>query len=233
MLVWQLVAQQMSAAILPTPQRTVNALIALIERGELQTAWGQSAVQVAVAMVLSALLGVGLGVLFGWYRKLDQLFSPLFGSLFLMPRVALIPLIALWFGLQDVAKVMLIMAFSFFEIFFTVRNGVKSVESEYVDVARAYCVPQGRTLRTVVMPAIRPYIITGLRLGLVYALVGVVLAGFFLEANGIGGMIYDLGSNFRTAELMAALFSVMVVGLAVNLGLRQLETRLTPWQVSR
>ncbi|ACZ90263.1 ABC transporter permease [Streptosporangium roseum] len=233
LLVWQQVAQRMSAAILPTPARVGAAAGDLLAGGELASAWGQTAVQVTVAMAVAAVAGVGLGLLFGWYRPLDRFLSPLLGALFLTPRIALVPLIALWFGLQDLAKIVLILAFGFFEVFFTVRDGVRDLERSHVELARAYCVPPGRMLRSVVLPAARPYVLTGLRLGLVHALVGVVLAGFFLETSGIGGLIYNLGAAFRTAELIAALLSVMAVGLAVNVGLRRLEVRLTPWQVAR
>ncbi|MBB4918148.1 ABC transporter permease [Streptosporangium saharense] len=233
LLVWQQVAQRLPAAILPTPVRVGAAARDLLTGGELALAWGQTVTQVAVAMALASVAGVGLGLLLGWYRPLDQLLSPLLGALFLTPRIALVPLIALWFGLQDLAKIVLILAFGFFEVFFTVRDGVRGMERSYLELARAYGVPTWRTLRTVVLPAARPYVLTGLRLGLLHALVGVVLAGFFLETSGIGGLIYNLGAALRTAELVAALLSVMVVGLAVNVGLRRLEARLTPWQVTR
>ncbi|GII90509.1 ABC transporter permease [Sinosporangium siamense] len=233
LLAWQLAAQNVSVAVLPTPRRVWEGMAGLLERGDLQLAWGQTAVQVAAGMLLSAVFGVVLGVLIGWFKPVDDAISPLLNAVFLMPRIALVPLIALWFGLQDTAKIALILSFSFFEIFFTVRNGVKTIENEFVEVAKAYCIPQWTVLRKVVLPAITPYVMTGLRLGLVYALVGVVLGGFFLESNGIGGLIYALGSDFRTAELIAALFTVMLVGLAVNLGLHRLENLLAPWKVTR
>ncbi|MBB5631393.1 ABC transporter permease [Sphaerisporangium krabiense] len=230
--VWQQVAQRTPAAILPTPARVAGAAVELAGGGELGRAWGETALQVAAAMVVAAVGGVGLGVLLGWYRPLDRLVSPVLGALFLTPRIALVPLVALWFGLEDLAKIVLIVAFGFFEVFFTVRDGVRALEASHVELARSYCVPRSRMLYAVVLPAARPYVLGGLRLGLLHALVGVVLAGFFLESSGIGGLIYTLGSAFRTAELIAALASVMAVGLAVNVGLRRLELRLTPWQVA-
>ncbi|MEV7012872.1 ABC transporter permease subunit [Streptosporangium sp. NPDC051022] len=233
LLIWQQVAQRLPAAILPTPARVGAAAGGMLAGGELARAWGQTVVQVAAAMAVASVAGVGLGLLLGWYRPLDRLLSPLLGALFLTPRIALVPLIALWFGLQDLAKIVLILAFGLFEVLFTVRDGVRGLERSYVELGRAYRVPPGRMLRGVVLPAARPYVLTGLRLGLLHALVGVVLAGFFLETSGIGGLIYNLGAALRTAELIVALLSVMVVGLLINVGLRRLETRLTPWQVAR
>jgi sulfonate transport system permease protein len=75
-----------------------------------------------------------------------------------------------------------------------------------------------------------PYVVTGLRLGLLHGMVGVVLVGFFLENNGIGGLLYYHGQDFRVSALFAGLFTVMLVGLAVNITLKSLERRLAPWR---
>jgi ABC-type nitrate/sulfonate/bicarbonate transport system permease component len=120
--------------------------------------------------------------------------------------------------------------FSFFEIFFTVRNGVQTVDAEFIEVARSYSIPERQMLTKVVMPAILPYIATGLRLGLLHGMVGVVLVGFFLENNGIGGLLYYEGQDFRIAGLFAGLFTVMVVGLVINQTLRWVERRVAPWR---
>lgn len=85
-------------------------------------------------------------------------------------------------------------------------------------------------LRKVVLPGVLPFVAAGLRLGLLASLVGVVLAGFFFQVNGIGGLIYQAGSTFRTADLFVAVGSLMVVALAISSGLRALEARLMPWR---
>jgi ABC-type nitrate/sulfonate/bicarbonate transport system permease component len=148
------------------------------------------------------------------------------------PRIALLPIITLWLGFGDGAKILVVFLFSFFEIFFTVRNGVRTIDAEYVEVSRAYCVSERTMLQKVVLPASIPFVITGLRLGLLHGMVGVVLAGFFLENNGIGGLIFEAGTNFRVPALFAALLTVMLVGVAINQTLRTLERRVAPWRAA-
>jgi sulfonate transport system permease protein len=173
---------------------------------------------------------VTLGILFGRYRTAGDLFEPQLNALFMTPRIALLPIISLWLGFGEPAKILVVFLFSFFEIFFTVRNGVRTIDREYVEVAQAYCVPERTMLQKVVLPASLPFVITGLRLGLLHGMVGVVLVGFFLENNGIGGLIFNFGQNFRVPGLFAALVTVMGVGMAINVTLRWLERRVAPWR---
>jgi ABC-type nitrate/sulfonate/bicarbonate transport system permease component len=210
----------------------VGALVEMSTDGTLADAWSESLVILVVGLALASTSGVTLGIIFGRFRYLDRFLEPILTGLFMTPKVALLPLIALWLGYQDPAKILVVFLFSFFEIFFTVRNGVRTVDREYVEVARAYSISEATMLRKVVLPATIPYVITGLRLGMLHGMVGVVLAGFFLETNGIGGLIFDAGGSFRVPELFAALLTVAGVGLGISLGIRMLERTIAPWRVA-
>jgi ABC-type nitrate/sulfonate/bicarbonate transport system permease component len=213
-----------------SPGRMFNTLQEMIADGTLVAAWSETLVVLVTALALAAIVGVTLGILLGRFRTASDLLEPELTALFLTPRIALLPLIALWFGFGDTAKIVVVFLFGFFEIFFSVRNGVRNVEAEFIEVARAYCIPERVMLTKVVVPAALPYVATGLRLGLLHGMVGVVLVGFFLENNGIGGLLYNEAQDFRIAGLFAGLLSVAIVGMAVNTTLRRVEQRLAPWR---
>ena len=82
----------------------------------------------------------------------------------------------------------------------------------------------------VVLPASLPFVVTGLRLGMLHGFVGLVLAGFFLENSGIGGLVFNEGTNFRSFGLLAALFTVAIVGVVLNSSLYRLERIVAPWR---
>jgi ABC-type nitrate/sulfonate/bicarbonate transport system permease component len=227
---WQWLSTRVSRALMPSPERTWEALRGLLDDGTLATAWRESAVQILLGMGIAGTLGVTLGIIAGRYRTLDRLTSPVAIVLFLTPRIAFVPLIAIWLGYDGSAKIVLIVLFSFFEIFFTVKRGVQAVEERYYELGAAYCIPERDVVRKIVLPAVLPYVMTGLRLGLLASLVGVVLAGFFFEVNGIGGLIYQAGSTFHTAELFVAVGSLSLVALTISNGLRRLEDMLMPWR---
>jgi ABC-type nitrate/sulfonate/bicarbonate transport system permease component len=228
---WEILGAVLPRVVFASPGRTLDALVKLVTTGELWAIWGESIWIMVVALVLASTTGILLGLLFGRFRVMDRLFEPVTTSLFMTPRVALLPLIALWLGYQEPAKIVLIFLFSFFEIFFTVRNGVRTIDAEFVEVARSYCIPERVMLRRVILPAAIPYVITGLRLGLLHGMVGVVVAGFLLENNGIGGYIFNAGSSFHIPQLFASLLTVAAVGVAISVGIRLLERAVAPWKV--
>ena len=232
LLLWEGLSRIIKPIIFTSPARAVAAFQEMIEDGTLVQAWVDTLFVLVTALSLAAVIGVVAGILLGRFRTASDLVEPQVTALFLTPRVALLPIIALWFGFGDTSKIIVVFLFSFFEIFFTVRNGVRTIDAEYIEVARAYCIPERTLLQKVVMPAALPYIVTGLRLGLLHGMVGVVLVGFFLENNGIGGLLYYHGQDFRVPALFAGLFTVMLVGMALNQTLKSLERRVAPWRVA-
>ncbi len=231
LLLWEGLSRVIRPIIFTSPARAVDALAEMINDGTLLQAWADTLFVLVTALSLAAVVGVTAGILLGRFRTASDLVEPQVTALFLTPRVALLPIIALWFGFGETAKIIVVFLFSFFEIFFTVRNGVRTIDAEYVEVARAYCIPERTMLQKVVVPAALPYVVTGLRLGLLHGMVGVVLVGFFLENNGIGGLLYYHGQDFRVPALFAGLFTVMLVGMAINFSLQWLERRVAPWRV--
>ena len=231
LLLWEGLSRVIRPIIFTSPARAVDAMAEMINDGTLLQAWADTLFILVTALSLAAVIGVTAGILLGRFRTASDLVEPQVTALFLTPRVALLPIIALWFGFGETAKIIVVFLFSFFEIFFTVRNGVRTIDAEYVEVARAYCIPERTMLQKVVVPAALPYVVTGLRLGLLHGMVGVVLVGFFLENNGIGGLLYYHGQDFRVPALFAGLFTVMLVGMAINFSLQWLERRVAPWRV--
>lgn len=230
MLLWEGISRVVRPIIFTSPGRALDAFTKMVRDGSLLEAWQETLFVLVTALTIAAILGVTLGILLGRYRTASDLLEPELNAVFMTPRIALLPIITLWLGFGDGAKILVVFLFSFFEIFFTVRNGVRTIDAEYVEVSRAYCVPERTMLLKVVLPASIPFVITGLRLGLLHGMVGVVLAGFFLENNGIGGLIFEAGTNFRVPVLFAALLTVMLAGVTMNQSLRWLERRAAPWR---
>ena len=226
---WEVFGRRTSTVTFASVTRTWDALWEMTVSGDLWKAWRSDLAIMFTALAISAVAGIILGFVMGRYRSIDNTVEPVFVGVFMTPKIALLPIIALWLGFQFNAKVLIVILFSFFEVFFTVRDGIKVTNAEYVDVARSYSIPEGMMLTKIIAPATAPYIITGLRLGLLHGMVGVVLAGFFLEANGIGGLIANQTNEYRMHTTFAGMLTVMAVGVSINLGLRLLERWVTPW----
>jgi sulfonate transport system permease protein len=226
---WEIFGRRTSTVTFASASRTWAAFREMSADGTLWDAWRADFLVMVTALAIATAAGLVLGFAFGRYRLADLFFEPVFNGIFMIPKIALLPIIALWLGFQFQAKVLVVILFCFFEIFFTVRSGVQATDAQYIDVAKAYMIPESMMLRKIVVPATIPYIITALRLGLLHGLVGVVLAGFFLENIGIGGLISNETGEFKMDTTFAAMITVMFVGISINLGLRWLERRISPW----
>jgi len=219
----------MEPILFASPERTVTAFIAMVQDGTLLTAWRQDLVLLFTALVIAAVTGVAMAIILGRFRVVDQLLEPIVNGVFMTPKIALLPIIALWLGFQLPAKIVVVWMFGFFDVFFIVRSGLRAIDADYVQVARAYCLPERALFRYIMVPASLPYIVTGLRLGLLHGMVGLVLAGFFLESNGIGGLISNADSNYDMASVFAILLTVAVFAAGINSGLRLAQSRIAPW----
>jgi ABC-type nitrate/sulfonate/bicarbonate transport system permease component len=226
---WQVASQLMGQLLMPSPARTVDSFAELITTGELADAWSETLFIMAVGLGSIAVLGIGLGMVLGRFRLADTFLDPVLTGLFMLPKLALVPIVALWLGYQEPAKIVYIFLFGFFEVLFVVRNGVRSMEAEYVEVARSYVVPERTMLLKIILPASIPFVITGLRLGLLRGIEGAVIAGFFFESNGVGGLIFNAGVSFQPEILFAGLATVAAVGITINLVLHAAERRVAPW----
>lgn len=231
--VWQVASMLMGRLLMPSPARTVESFIELVETGELLDAWLETLFILGAGLGGIAVVGISLGILLGRFRLADTFLDPVLTGLFMLPKLALLPIVALWLGYQEPAKIVYIFLFGFFEVLFTVRSGVRAMEAEYVEVARSYAIPERVMLRSIILPASLPFVVTGLRLGLLRGIEGAVIAGFLLESNGIGGLIFNAGVSFQPEILFAGLATVAVVGISINVALHAVERRVAPWTVER
>jgi sulfonate transport system permease protein len=233
LIVWQLASIVMGPLLMPSPQRTLESFIGLVETGELLHVWMETFYVLGVGLAGIAIIGISLGIFLGRYRIADTFVDPVVTGLFMLPKLALLPIVALWLGYQDPAKIVYIFLFGFFEVLFTVRAGVRAMQAEFVEVARAYVVPERKLMTSIILPASLPFVVTGLRLGLLRGIEGAVIAGFLLESNGIGGLIFNAGMSFRPELLFAGLATVAAVGIGINVVLHAAERRIAPWSARK
>ena len=144
--------------------------------------------------------------------------------------VALVPVIVLWVGFGPVAKVVVVFLFSVFAIVLNTARGVREVDPRLVEVARSYLASEPALWRDVVLPSALPYIVTGIRLAVGRALVGVVIAEFYTSIAGLGFLIVAYANTFQTARVFVPVVILMLLGVALTWALRGIERWLAPWQ---
>ncbi|MBV9120037.1 MAG: ABC transporter permease [Chloroflexi bacterium] len=229
LLIWEVVAHRVNPLFLTGPSAIAEAGVQLTQDGELGKAIVSSLQTLAIGYVIAAVAGVGLGLVMGWYRRVDWVLDPLINALYATPNVALIPLIILWFGLGVPSKIVIVLLAALFPIIINTYAGVRGINASLVEVAQAYGARGGQLFTKIALPASMPYIMTGLRLAVGRAIVGMVVAEMFTRLAGLGGMIATYSGSFATDKVFVAIIVLSAGGVGLTELLKLLEARISPW----
>jgi ABC-type nitrate/sulfonate/bicarbonate transport system permease component len=217
-------------AELSSPSRVAQSAIAYIGTREFFADFASSALEFVVGFGLAVIVGIGLGFATGWFRRLELLLDPIINFLYAAPRIAMTPLIVLWFGIDLASKVVVIFLMAVFPIIINTAVGVRSVDGDLRDLARSFNASGWQLLRTIVVPSAIPFIVTGLRLAIGVAFIGVVVGEFVAATSGIGFAIQQAASSFEVDRVFVGLIIIGFAGVALTEALRHLETRLARWK---
>ena len=232
LLTWQILGGRAGsvADLVASPTAVARATMALAASGELIHHGWVSLQELAAGFALAAVVGVALGVALGRSRLLRGLLDPVVMAFNVTPRFALLPLLVVWLGVGVASKVAVVFLGALFPIIVNTQAGAQHVDPLWVRATRALGARPLQVAVKVVLPATLPAVMTGLRLGLGRAVVGVIVAEMYVSLAGVGQLLMLYGNAGRTAELIALATLVALCGSLGVAGLRRLETRLSPWR---
>jgi NitT/TauT family transport system permease protein len=151
-------------------------------------------------------------------------------GLYAVPAVALVPVIVLWFGFAVAAKTVVVFLFVIFPVLINTTRGVREVDPELLEVARSFCSSERRMWFDLILPSALPFIVTGLRLAIGRALIGVIVAEYYTSLSGLGDLITTNASNFQTARMFVPIVVIALLGVVFTALLELAERRLVPWR---
>jgi len=215
-----------------SPVLVVAELWRLIASGELIGDVTITVIEALIAFVVSSGLGIVAGLLLARSPFWDEVLAPIVLALNSLPRVALAPLIILWFGIGVVAKVVTAFTLVFFILLVNTLGGAKNVDNDILTIARVMGASDRDILWKVTFPSALPWIFAGLNLGLTYSLLGVIVAEILASNQGLGYVIASSAATFNTAGVFAGLITLSVVASLFSAIMRKVETRLLRWKPS-
>jgi NitT/TauT family transport system permease protein len=246
--VWQWLSMQaiVSPHILPAPTAVLtkwweylmptetfdparSGYLAWMFSGELLRDAYASLYRVTMGFFIGAALALPLGLMMGANDRIYQLFNPLIQVLRPIPPIAFIPLSILWFGLGNPPAIFLIVIGAFFPILMNTIAGVRHVDSIYIRAARSLGASQATMFLRVILPAATPYILTGARIGVGTAFIVVIVAEMIAVNNGLGYRILEAREFFWSDKIIAGMFSIGLLGLAIDTGMSRLNNYLLKW----
>ncbi|RKN37098.1 ABC transporter permease [Streptomyces hoynatensis] len=230
LVVWEIVGRRMDPLFATYPTAIARTFKDELADGTLLTALWDSLKPLFLGYFLAAAAGIVIGMLVGRYRVVEAAVGLYITAGYSMPMVAFIPLFLLWFGLGFTVKVAVVVVMTIFPIIISTRAGVKAVPRSLVEVGNSFVAGEFALMRKIIFPATVPHIMTGLRLGIGRAVIGIVIAEFFTAIGGLGGLIILAGQRFDTAALFVPIVVLMVLGVGLTRLVGWLEGLVAPWQ---
>ncbi|MGH7331409.1 MAG: ABC transporter permease [Candidatus Rokuibacteriota bacterium] len=184
----------------------------------------------AIAYAIAVVLGVGAGLAIGSSRLLSRALNPFVVALYGIPKILILPWIVLLLGFGAVPAIVYGSIHAFFPIVVLVMGGVRDVDRHLLAVAQSFGARPRQLYLKIILPAIVPAVVAGMRLGLVFSLLGVLIVEMFAGLRGMGSIMGSLANGFQAAELFAATALVSAVSITIVLALDALNERLSRWR---
>lgn len=197
----------------------------------LQNAW-YTVYASFIGFTIGSLAAIAVGLLFGRFPVLERTFDPVVSVLASLPRIALAPLFLLWFGISNTAKVALAISIVFFVVLFNTLAGIKSVDSDLRTVSMLLGASQRQVFMKVVLPGSVPVLFAGLRLALMFSILGVIGSEMIAARNGLGLDVVVYGQLLQPNGVFAVLAILALVSALFSAVLRIVENRLLKWMPS-
>jgi NitT/TauT family transport system permease protein len=230
---WFWSAGKISPLFFTGPSSVVNRFVEEWTRGRLKSDMAYSGLNFAIGVGAAIVTGVVAGVVIGWYRRLAMVVEPFLTALYSTPRVALIPLILIWFGIGMWSKVFIVFINAFFPVLINTIGGVKAVDADLLRAARAFCASDWQIFKTVVVPGAVPFILTGVRQAVSLGLIGVVVGEMFGGSEGIGYMVNYGGQTFQTDTVFLGVVIIALSGIILTWAAERLERHFSRWRPER
>jgi len=221
--------------IFPTPWGVVTGAIELLVNGTLWRHIGASLLRVGTGFALAVCVAVPLGLWMGWVRGAYNTLNPLFQMLRPISPIAWIPIAILWFGVGDASPIYLIFISSVFPMIVQTTVGVHTIDKRYLRAAENFGVSRATLFKQVVIPAVLPQVLVGMRIGLGVAWLVVVAAEMIALRSGLGYMIMDSRNAGNRYDLViAGMIIIGVIGLSLDSSMRRLERiRWVRWRYAQ
>lgn len=218
--------------IMPAPFDVLRQSVVMWSDGTILRALGQSLTVLGAGFLLAASTGIFIGILLGGIPFVGRVLDPFVNAMNSTPGAAFIPLIIVWFGLYDQAKIVLVWNAAVFPIMINTAAGIANANKELTEMAQSFGAGRRTLFWQVMVPDALPSILSGLRIGAAVSTVGTVIAELTMAQSGLGGLMITAGNRFQMDRYFAVVIVLMALGTLISAALRRAERRFARWRVS-
>lgn len=219
----------LSPLVLPAPSQIWAALVDGISSGVYIDNTLSTLSSVVIGFVLGAVVAITLAGVLSSIPFLEKVLTPFIVAFQSMPKIAIAPLIVIWFGFGDVSKIVIVLTVCFFPILINALHGLKVRDRDHYEMFQSLGANRWQMFYRLRLPHAVPYIFAGLHIGAIFALIGTVVAEFVGSNSGVGYLMLQAKATFDTPAVYACLLILMMIGILLHVVMVQLETRVAFW----
>ena len=229
LLVWEFVVRALAPAYVAKPSTVVMAIPRVIIDPAFLKATGATLTAVAEGLAIALVFGTIIGLLIGRSTAFDRAIRHYVNGFYAMPMIVVLPLFSLWFGYSSATRIATIIFAAIFSIIVNVADGARSVPREYIEVARSFRSNRSSMLIGIVLPSSMPYLLAGFRLAAGRALIGAVVAEFFISIGGLGYYILYNSRSYHHNEAFVGVLLLAAFGVGFELLVNWSTRHFMPW----
>jgi sulfonate transport system permease protein len=234
LVLWELAARMglIEPQVLPAPSRVVDTAINLARNGDLFVHLGVSLLRAAVGFVIGGTIALALGILVGFSPLAQALFDRTIQMIRAVPFLAMLPLVIVWFGVGEVAKIFLVALAVLFPIYINTVLGIRQIDPRLMELAKVIGLNWRAVVRRIILPGAMPSILTGVRYALAHAWLALVIAETLATTKGIGFLAMDAREFLNTNVILLTIVIYAVIGVLADAFVRALESRYLSWHAN-
>lgn len=226
---WEIYARHQSRALNAPPSAIAKAFWDLLQHNAIYNNLWSSMQALLLGFLLSFAIGVPVGILMGRWKSVEWVLDPYVSFFYGLPHVVFIPAMVVWFGFELKFRLLYVLVSAIWPFIINAMAGVRAIDDELLMTAKGFCANERQTLRTVVIPAIIPFVVAAVRQSLALCWVAAVVSEILSTQTGIGGMLTHFGTEFRTDYMYVPVIIISMIAVIIQGLAAQLQTRLAPW----
>ena len=232
LVLWEILARVLleNELLIPPPSSVLRSFWSLSLSGQLKKHFVATLLEFAYGFSTACIVGVVLGYFMGMYKWFDQIMDPWIAALYSIPIITIVPLIIIWFGIGMMSKVIVVFKITAVAIILNTAAGIKALDPVWLELAKSLRLSSWETTYKIRFPGALPFIITGMRLGVGRALLGVVVAELMAANAGLGYLLRDASETWDSPKLFVTVLLLAMIGLVSFNLIKKLERRMAPWR---
>ncbi|MBT2667204.1 ABC transporter permease [Bacillus sp. ISL-4] len=232
LLLWEVASQNewINPLFISSPIEIAQAAVIMVQEASFWENMKVSGYEFIAGFVLAILFGIPIGVLSGWNSNFNAVVNPFISGLYVTPKVALLPVIIIAFGIGPASKIVIVFLMAFFPIVMSAQKAMLTLDQNLIKAARTFSASEFQIFKTIALPSTVPFLLNGIRLGIGQGLIAVVVGELFASTAGIGYQLTSNGQNLQTDRMFVGVLVITITGIILTSLLGIIERRFSSWK---